>query len=213
MNHSTNGQFTMLAFAKLPLLAASAVALVAAPALDRDNWTVDNNHSRVGFSVRHFFTPVKGEFGAYTVNLTWDRANPTATRIDAVIEVPSVATGNEKRDNHIRTPDFFDAAAHKTITFRSTSVRQISPERFVATGDLTIKGITKQVEMPVRLLGIQEIPEGMRPMLGGARQVASFEAELTVDRRDFQVGTGSWGETAVVGADVNITIQVEASTK
>lgn len=213
MNDSVTGTSIMLAFAKLPLLAASAVTLVAAPALDRDTWTVDNNHSRVGFSVRHFFTPVKGEFNDYTVNLTWDRANPAATRIDAVINVPSVSTGNEKRDNHIRTPDFFDAASHQTISFTSTSVRQISPERFVATGNLTIKGITKQVEMPVRLLGIQEIPEGMRAMLGGARQVASFEADLTIDRRDFQVGTGSWGETAVVGADVDITIQVEASTQ
>lgn len=203
----------MLAFAKLPLLAASTITLVALPTVGQNNWTVDNNHSRVGFSVRHFFTPVKGEFSDYTVNLTWDRANPAATKISTVIQVPSVSTGNEKRDGHIRTPDFFDAATHPTISFTSTSVRQISPERFVATGNLTIKGITKQVEMPVRLLGIQDIPEGMQAMLGGAKQVASFEAELTIDRREFQVGTGSWGETAVVGADVNITIQVEASTK
>jgi polyisoprenoid-binding protein YceI len=184
----------MLAFAKLPLLAASTLTLVALPTAGQNNWTVDNNHSRVGFSVRHFFTPVKGEFSDYTVNLTWDRANPAGTKISTVIQVPSVSTGNEKRDGHIRTPDFFDAAAHPTISFTS-------------------KGITKQVEMPVRLLGIQDIPEGMQAMLGGAKQVASFEAELTIDRREFQVGTGSWGETAVVGADVNITIQVEASTK
>jgi len=208
-----SGVHVMFAFAKLVVTAASASALAVSPINDVDAWTVDNSHTRVGFSVRHFFTPVDGQFGDFTVDLAWDRANPARSTVQARINVASVRTGNGKRDEHVRSADFFDAATHGAITFRSTSVRAIDATHAVATGDLTIKGVTKRIEMPSTLLGVQEIPAAMQEMLGGAQRVASFEAGLTIDRRDFKVGTGSWGETAVVGGDVTIKIQLEAFEK
>lgn len=203
----------MLAFAKASLLVTSTLALVATPALERAPWEVDANHTRVGFSVRHFFTPVQGSFGDYTVTLDWNDQDPTKSQVEARIAVASINTGNEKRDGHVRSADFFNAEAHQAITFRSTSVRQVAPGKLVASGPLTIKGITKQVDLPITVLGVQEIPAQMQAMLGGAKRVASFEAELKIDRRDFEVGTGSWGETAVVGADVTIQIHLEAMQK
>ncbi len=203
----------MFALAKLSLAAASALALVVSPVSERADWTVDGSHTRVGFSVRHFFTPVDGQFSDFTVDLNWDRANPAKSTVQASIDVASVNTSNTKRDEHVRSADFFNAATHSAITFRSTSVRAIDATHAVATGDLTIKGVTKRVDMPITLLGVQEIAPMMQEMMGGAKRVASFEAGLTIDRRDFAVGTGSWSETAVVGGDVTITIRLEASEK
>ena len=78
-------------------------------------------------------------------------------------------------------------------------------------GDLTIKGVTREVALPVTLLGVQQIPEEMQEMLGGVSEVASFQAATSVDRGDFGVGVGSWAATLVVGGQVDITIAVEAN--
>jgi len=195
------------------LIAIAATSLVVSTSGAPDAWTVDSSHTRVGFSIRHFFTPIEGRFDNVNVALTWDRENLAASHVEARIQVPSINTGNAKRDAHLRTPEWFGGTASNDITFKSTSIRPSGSAQFIATGDLVIKGITRRVDVPFRLIGIQEIPESMRAMLGGAKQVASFEATLTVDRRTFGVGTGRWAETGVVGSDVDIKIQVEASQK
>ena len=168
------------------------------------------SHTTVGFSVKHFFTPVEGQFDDFEIDLTYDAENPSASDVSAKLAVASVNTNNERRDNHLRTPDFFEAEAHPAITFVSTSVRDAGSGSLVATGDLTIKGVTRQAEMPITLLGIQDIPAEMQEMLGGAKRVASFEGGLSIDRGDFGVGTGSWAAPLVVGATVDISIAVEA---
>ena len=173
------------------------------------SWKVDGAHSEVGFQARHFFTPVTGTFHDFEVTLEFDPENPENSVVDARIAVASVDTGNEKRDGHLQSDDFFDAAVYPHMTFRSTSVRGLSDTEFVATGELTIKGTTVEVELPITLLGIMDMPENMRERFGS--QVASFQAGLTVDRRDFEVGVGSWAETAIVGADIEISITIEAS--
>jgi polyisoprenoid-binding protein YceI len=96
------------------------------------------------------------------------------------------------------------------ITFKSTSVRAAGDGQLVARGPLTIKGVSKQIELPIALLGQQPIPEMMREMMGGAQEVASFKASTAVDRGDFAVGVGSWAGTMVVGGDVDIEILAEA---
>lgn len=175
-------------------------------------WNVDSTHSKVGFSVRHFFTPVEGSFDQYSAKLVWDRENPANSVINTTIQVDSINTGNADRDGHLMTPDFFDAHTWPEITFRSTAV-EAQGDDLLVTGDLTIKDVTRQVQMPVRLLGVQELAPEMQQMFGGIVEVVSFEAELEVDRRDFGVGTGGWAETAVVGGPVTITIQIEANRR
>lgn len=194
-----------------------AVAIVAAlgtiaatPSVVPVEWNVDSTHSKVGFSVRHFFTPVEGSFDQYSAELVWDRENPANSVINTTIQVASINTGNADRDGHLMTPDFFDAETWPEITFRSTAV-EAQGDDLLVTGDLTIKDVTRQVQMPVRLLGVQELAPEMQQMFGGIVEVASFEAELEVDRRDFGVGTGGWAETAVIGGPVTITIQIEAN--
>ncbi len=199
----------MTTWTKALTLAAAAAGIAATP-LDAPMWEVDADHTTVGFSVKHFFTPVEGQFEDFDIDMSYDADNPAASHVSARIAVASVNTNNERRNEHIKTADFFDAGVHPDITFESTAVREIGDGNLIATGDLTIKGVTRQVEMPITLLGIQDIPAEMQEMLGGAERIASFEATLNIDRGDFGVGTGSWAATLIVGADVDISIAVEA---
>jgi polyisoprenoid-binding protein YceI len=196
-----------------PIGLVAVLGLTAGAGTPATDWNVDPAHSEVNFSVRHFFTPVRGTFHDFDLELDYDESNPEATTVVLTIGVASIDTKNERRDNHLRSADWFEAETHPTITFRSTSIRRVDGNRFVASGDLTIKDVTKRVELPVTLLGVQDVPEEMSEMLGGISKVASFQAESQLDRRDYGVGVGNWAETAVVGADVEIEIIVEANRK
>jgi polyisoprenoid-binding protein YceI len=178
----------------LPGVAAIGLLALGSPNLDSGaaSWNVDANHTEINFSVRHFFTPVTGSFQNYEIDLDFDPAYPENSSVTVKIEVASVDTGIEKRD-------------------KSSSVKRISQTEFLAKGTLSIKGVEKEIELPITLLGVKDIPEQMRGMLGGVSQVASFETGLELDRRDFGVGVGSWAETVIVGPDVEIAIAVEAN--
>lgn len=177
------------------------------------DWTVDEDHTEINFTTKHFFTPVTGTFGSYDVQLDYDAERPEQSSVAVTIDVASVDTGNQRRDDHLRTGDWFDAERWPEITFRSTSVRRVADDRLVATGDLTIRGVTKQIELPIEILGVQEIPAEMQEMLMGAKRVASFHSTLTIDRGEFGVGTGSWAQTMIVAGDVEIDIALEAADR
>ena len=177
------------------------------------NWSIDPAHTEINFSVKHFFTPVTGSFEDYDVTLDYDAENPEKSSLEVRIKVASVNTGNEQRDDHLRTADWFEADKHPYMVFKSTSVREAGEGHLIASGPLTIKGISHQIELPIRLLGNQMIPEPMRKMLGGTTEVASFQASTSIDRGDFDVGTGSWAATMVVGGEVDIEILLEAHNK
>ncbi len=167
----------------------------------------------MNFSVKHFFTPVTGTFSSYDVDLVFDPDAPENSTVTVSIDVASVDTNNERRDNHLRSPDFFDAETYPQMTFESTSVREVSPNQLLARGNLTIKETTKEIELGINLLGIADLPAEMQEMMGGVAQVASFEASTQVDRRDFEVGVANWAQTMIVGGDVNISITLEANHK
>lgn len=193
------------------LLAAVSLAMTAAPVAEV--WHVDASHTEVGFSVKHFFTPVTGKFESFDVDLRYDPEQPEASSVEVVVDVGSVNTNNERRDNHLLSGDFFEAMEHPQMTFRSESIRQTGPNTLVATGPLTIKGVTRTVELPIEVLGIKDIPEGMQEMLGGATRVASFRATTTVDRGDFGVGVGDWAAALIVGHEVTIDVTAEAALR
>jgi polyisoprenoid-binding protein YceI len=198
-----------------PLLLVASAAAAQAPAAagatvaGATAWTVDRNHSQIGFVVRHFFTPVRGKFDSVDVALQFDPDHPSAGSVDVTIAVASVNTGHQRRDNDLRSANFFDAATYPAITFRSSAVRATGPDTFVAAGTLTIKDVSKEVELPIRFLGRQEVPTRN----GGTRQVAGFEAGLTLDRGEFGVGTGDWVRTNVVAGEVQVEIAIEASRR
>ncbi len=193
------------------LAAACGAILVLAPAATHaETWVADSPHTEINFSVKHFFTPVTGNFGDFEIDLNYDAENPENSSVEARIDVASVNTGNERRDNHLRSADWFEAEKYPNMTFKSSSVRANGDNQLIARGTLTIKGESREVELPITLLGAQEIPEQMQEMLGGTKEVASFRATISIDRGDFGVGVGSWAATMVVGGEISIEILLEA---
>jgi polyisoprenoid-binding protein YceI len=200
------------------LIRTSALALIAlfssaaaSPATAPVAWNVDDAHTEINFTVTHFFTPVTGSFQDFDIDLVFDAEEISNSHVAVKIDVASIDTGKEKRDNHLLSADFFDAEAHPYITFESQDFRAAANGEFVAVGDLTIKGVSREVELPLRVLGVTQIPTEMQEMLGGVTEVVSFAGGTTIDRGDYGVGTGSWAATLVVGGDVDIDIALEAN--
>lgn len=183
--------------AKLSLVAAFALAL-AVPS-QAATWTVDPVHSHVGFSVRHLLTPVPGSFGDFTGTIVYDEANPVASSVEFTVQTASIDTKNERRDNHLRSADFFDAENHPTLTFESKKVAPLGGNSLAVTGDLTIRGVTREVTVPVEVLGVMG-------------DKAGFQTELTIDRKEYGV---VWNRAldqggTVLGDDVKILLTIEA---
>lgn len=189
--------------------AAAAISLMAQP-VSAQTWEVDKAHTEITFEVRHFFTPTSGKFDEFDIDLVYDADDLGASSVSAVIPIASIDTNNESRDEHLNSPDFFSAGEFPRMSFESTSIRRVSDDQLIATGNLTIRDVTHEVEMPITILGVKEIPAEMQEMMGGAKRVASFEAVLDIDRNDFGVGTGQWAADAVVGKTVSIRLLVEA---
>ena len=189
------------------LLSLAAVAVLLAPAAAfAGTWDIDAVHSAVGFKVRHFFTKVPGEFTDFQGTIDFDPEKPAEAKVNVVIKTASINTNNEKRDNHLRTDDFFSAEKHPEITFKSTEVRK-NDDGYEVDGILTIRGIEKAVTLQAEFLGAG--PDGS----GGTR--AGFTATTTIDRKEFGV---NWNKTldhggALLGDEVAINLDVEAVKK
>ena len=178
----------------------------AAPASTKETWAVDKNHSSATFKVRHFMANVTGQFRDFDGTILIDRANPPASSVEFTIQSASIDTGNTKRDEHLRSADFFDTAKFPTIAFKSTSVKPKSATEFDVTGDLTMHGVTRRVTLPVTHLGFMK---GSRGEKGG------FEIETTINRKDYGV---EWNRTldeggVMLGDDVKVVINLEVDKK
>jgi polyisoprenoid-binding protein YceI len=180
------------------LFTASFLGLLASSQAAVETYKIDPVHSSVGFSIRHFFTNVPGVFSKFSGTITVDRDHLENSSVTATIEVASVDTHTEKRDNHLRSPDFFDAAKFPTMTFKSTAWKQTGEGVFDVTGDLTIKDVTKPVVLKVKLLGFG-------PGMQGA-MLSGWDVSTTLNRNDFGITTFP----KVLGDDVGIAIGVEA---
>lgn len=183
----------------LPLFANDKNALVE----DAPQWRVDPPHSSVNFSVRHFFTPTTGKFKDFEAKVHFAPDNLAGSSVEFVIDVNSVDTDNEKRDGHLKTADFFETEKFPNISFKSTEFIDKGDGLYHVKGNLTIKDVTKEVEIPVNFLGVQD-----NPMREGAK-VGGFQLTHTILRNDYGVGTGDYISDAVIGNEVNIDIFVE----
>jgi polyisoprenoid-binding protein YceI len=170
-------------------------------------WSFDKAHSAVSFSIRHIFTPVRGEFSEYSGDVYFDPNNLDASSVDVIIQVSSIDTKNGKRDGHLQSPDFFNAEKYPEIRFTADEFKKTGNNEFVAMGELTIKDVTKEFELPFTLLGV-----GEHPMMKGTK-IAAMEMNTKLMRNNFNVGTGDWTETAVVGDEVDIKITLELLNK
>ena len=166
-------------------------------------WTIDPSHSAITFVARHLvITKVRGTFGEVsgTLTITEDKL---ASAVEATIGMASITTGDDSRDGHLKSAEFFDVENHPTMTFVSTGLRGDGAE-YVLTGDLTIKGITKTLELDLEFEGVSPDP------WGGTR--VGFSAVGTINRRDFgldfdvKLDTGG----ALVSEKIKIELEVQA---
>lgn len=190
--------------ARFLLAAALAAGLSNASFAAAETYTIDNVHSSLGFSIRHFVSKVPGTFTTIAGTITVDRDNLENSSIEATIDVGSVNTANEKRDAHLKSPDFFDVAKYGTATFKSTSWKKTGEDTFDITGDLTLHGVTKEVVLQATLLGFGDGARGAK--------LSGWEATTKLKKSDFGVsGPAMLG--AALGDEVTIRINIEAILK
>ncbi len=182
--------------------------LLISSTLSAATYQIDGAHSSAGFTVRHMMVSnVSGAFTKLSGSVDYDADNLAQSRIDVTIEAASVNTRNEGRDKHIRTADFFDVENHPTITFRSKRVEKAGEGHLRVVGDLTLRGVTKEVVLDV---------EGPTPEI---QQQSTFRmgaaATTRINRKDFGVNYHRTLDNGgvVVSDDVRITIDVELVRK
>ena len=190
-------------------LAASSLLLgallVAAPALAApQTYEIDPVHSRVEFTIRHMFSKVTGSFGKFQGAILYDPAAPAASNVKAEIDASSIDTNNERRDGHLKSPDFFDVAKYPSLTFTSAKVTAGEGGKMKVEGTLTIHGVSKPVVLDASFLG-------SGPGLDGVTR-AGFEATTKVDRKDYGI---VWNKTldqggTLLGDEVDISLEIEA---
>ncbi len=184
----------------LPLLAAFAVC--AAPAYAADTYDLDPVHSAALFSVSHLdVSRTHGRFNGISGTLTWDATDAAKSAISITIQTESVDTGNEKRDQHLRLPDFFNTKQFATMTFVSKSFTKVDDKTYTVAGEMTLAGTTKPLSVTVKKIG-----EGKNPY--NSQSIIGFETSFAIKRSDFNIKG-----VPAVGDQVDVTFALEAAKK
>lgn len=184
--------------------------LVEIPGYVAGAWTIDPVHSGVGFTIRHLMvSKVRGRFGTFEGTITTG-ADPLDSAVTATVDLTSIDTGNAQRDEHVRSADFLDVEKYPTMTYRSTGMRP-DGEDFVLDGELTLRGLTRQVPLTLEVGGFGPDPFREDDPFKGAR--AGFTATGEINRLEFGVGDGSTvpGGGLALGEQVQIVLEIEAS--
>jgi len=180
-----------------------ALALCAAPA-HADTFSIDPSHSEVSFQVRHLLTQVRGGFNDFGGTVAMDPAHPAESSVEFWIDANTIDTRNDKRDQHLRSEDFFYVEEYPRITFKSSDVKKTGENTYGVAGTLTMRGVTQQVTLPVTFAGTASDPWG--------NTRAGFSTETTLDRKEYGI---NWNQALDQGGyllsdDVEITINLEA---
>lgn len=145
-------------------------------------WDIDPSHTRIGFATRHaMVTRVRGAFNDVTGQIEINLEDPSLSRAELTVQMTSVDTRSQQRDDHLRSADFFDTETYPEMAFSSTRIEEVDEDSFIVTGDLTIKDRTRSIGIPLRFMGIDTDP------FGNVR--AGFEGSRRIDRRDWGI---SW---------------------
>jgi polyisoprenoid-binding protein YceI len=185
-------------------VASVVLALVAAPVFAADTYKVDPVHASLVFRARHMnIGVVYGRFNALAGQFTLDDADPSKSSFDFEVQAGSVDTGNEKRDAHLKSPDFLNAKQYPTIRFKSTAVRKSAQANTLdVTGDLTLHGVTKSITVPVEVLGKGEFPP--------KTPRAAVETVFTIKMSDYDV-KGIPGMPGAVGDELRLIFAAEGA--
>ena len=182
----------------LPAQSSKAGTSVSAPS----TWKIDPTHSELSFTIRHMVSKVRGQFDAWSGTIIADPADWNTASVEVVAQTSSIDTNNERRDADLRSDNHFDADANPTVTFRSTKVSRFAGDSVTVAGNLTMHGITRPVVLRGHLNGITGAP--------GKRR-AGFEAEATINRKDFNM---TWNRivegSSMVGDEVRIEVDIAA---
>jgi polyisoprenoid-binding protein YceI len=189
---------------KLALSAGLLLGMMSVASAAVETYVIDSVHSSVGFTIRHFVSKVPGSFSKLSGTIVVDRENMEKSSVEAVVDITSINTANEKRDTHLKSPDFFDAATYGTSTFKSKSWKKTGEDTFDITGDLTLHGVTKEVVLQTTLLGFGPGPRG--------GQLSGWEGSTKIKKSDFGVA-GPAMLSAALGDEVTVHITIEAGLK
>ena len=170
-------------------------------------YQIDKSHSEATFQVRHLITKVRGRFSDFEGTVTLDDVHPERSSVAITIQAASIDTSEPNRDTHLRSPDFFSVDEFPTLAFTSTQIAPKGDGRIDVTGDLTIRGVTRQIVVPVSHLGKARDPWG--------NDRIAFEAEFTINRKEFGLTWNAALETGgfLVGDDVRVSLSVQAIGK
>ena len=185
-----------------------AFAMINVSSAQAATWVLDPAHTNIGFSVKHMMlSNVTGEFDKFSGTITANDDDPKSVEIEVTIDAASIDTHNDKRDGHLKSPDFFDVAKYPTITFKSVKIEPEADNKWKVTGNLTMHGVTKLVVLEVTG------PTPEVTVMGGPHRAAS--ATATINRQDFGVAFNKTLDNGglVVGNDVTISINVDAGKK
>jgi polyisoprenoid-binding protein YceI len=169
-------------------------------------WQIDAAHSLVEFSVRHMMvSTAKGRFADFAGSIVFDPQNLSASSVNVEIQANSVTTADPKRDEHLRSADFFDAETFPTLSFKSTRVEPINDERVKIIGDLTIKDVTREVAFEAELNG-----QGVNPW---GKQVVGFSAHTALNRKDYGLNWNVALEAGgvLVSDTIKVSLEIEAT--
>ncbi len=168
------------------------------------DYTLDPSHTRIGFWARHaMVTKVRGAFNEFEGTLHVDADDPARSSARLVIQAASIDTRNADRDAHLRSNDFLAMDEHPEITFVSTGARRVGDDRFEVTGDLTIRGVSRPVTVPLTFTGAAQDPWGAQRL--------GFEGDLVINRKDWGVSWNAALEAGGVLVSEKITLELELS--
>ena len=190
------------------LVLAAALLTSTAAFAAVDTYSVDKSHSSTTFKVRHLMANVTGQFKDYNAAINIDRANLANSTVEFTINAASIDTGNADRDKHLQSEDFFFVEKNPTITFKSTAVKATkTKDLYNVTGDLTMRGVTRRLTLPVSVLGFGKDPWG--------NEKAGFEITTTLNRKDYGINWNKALDTGgvLLGEDVIVNINLEAVKK
>jgi polyisoprenoid-binding protein YceI len=191
----------MLRFLSLNLIVLLGLSLAAQAA--PVTYTIDNSHSTIGFKIRHLVSKVNGSFGDFSGKIITDEKSPTKSNVDVAIKSASIDTANAKRDEHLKSADFFDVAKHPEITFKTTKVTG-TDKKFKIEGLLNLHGVEKPVVIAATSGGIAKDPWG--------KTRAGFSGTTKINRKDFGI---NWNKALdaggiMLGDEVEISMDIEA---
>lgn len=189
-----------LATTMMILLLGAAGAATAA-----DTWKIDPAHSEVTFKIRHLMSSVTGRFDTFSGTIVTDFDTLNNSSVTFTIDPSTINTNNADRDKHLRSPDFFDVDTHPEITFTSSKITKTGDNSFDVTGTFTMHGVSKEITIPVTLLGVAQDPWG--------NTKAGFEVEGTIDRKDYGI---VWNKAldaggVLLGDEVEIFINLQVA--